>query len=116
MIWVYKTMKAKLIVIITLFVSLNAQAASFWGTAKVQQVRAFTKQTEQYIIVSGFSNPQGCPNYTNALVLLKDGNTNWQMVHSLLTTALVSGKRISVRVSGCKDSIPIIDGVSLLAD
>ncbi|QLE98920.1 hypothetical protein [Neptunomonas phycophila] len=95
-------------------VSNLSLAASHWSNASVKQVRAFTKQTEHLIFVSSFSNPSNCTGFTNTLVLLKDDTDNWKMVHSLLLTSLISEKRVSIRVSGCRGSFPIIDGVSVI--
>ena len=92
----------------------SSSALGAWESAEILDIRAFTKQSEHYISVSNFSNPDNC-QAPGALIIIRDDADNWRMVHSLLLTGIISGKSVEVRTAGCHPTgHPIIDGARII--
>ncbi len=89
--------------------------AGTWVNANMVGIRAFSTQTEQFVQVRDFANPENC-TAPGILVLLRDDTSNWKMVHELLVRGLIHGKRVQVRTAGCHAGTghTIIDGARLL--
>jgi len=105
-------MKKGLCVFLMLLSSVSYAAAK-WGSADLFSIRSFTTQTENYVMVRNFSNPEACSN-PNMMVILRDDSSNWKMLHSDLLAALMADKKVKIRVNGCyKGAHPIIDGVEI---
>jgi hypothetical protein len=88
-------------------------SAGDWVAVDITDIRAFTTQTNHYIAVSDFTNPEGC-SVDSVIVLTRSSTSNWKMVHSLLLTSFVSGSAVKVRTAGCNASgVTKIDGASI---
>lgn len=95
------------------FSCVPLQASSWSSNVNLIHVKAFTDQSQHYISVANFSNPDGC-QVLGTVVLNRDDSANWKMVHSLFLTALVSGSAVDVRVDGCdSQGFAVVDGVSI---
>ena len=91
-----------------------ALSGSDWSSlSTITSVRAFTDQEDQFILVSGFSNPHNCSNA--GMLTVKKKDNNWRAVHTVIFSAFIAGRSVKFRVDGCANNgeFPIIDGVEV---
>jgi hypothetical protein len=79
----------------------NATFATDWSTGVIDKLRY--QETRTLITQVDASNPGGCDNI-NYIVLKEDGSDFTKRKNAALLAAQMSGKKVSLALSGCSNS------------
>jgi hypothetical protein len=101
----------KLFLALALCASATAHAEGSSGAGTVNLVYFYEGHTGALITHSNQINPDGCASAAH--FLLSDTYVKYKEVYALLLAANLSGKKVSISVSGCLQGFPLIKHVAL---
>ena len=86
-------------------------ASEWYSDIELVSIRAFDNQDGHFVKVNGF--PSGvCPN-SSLVVIQKEDDSEWKLVHANILAAGLADKKVLLRIDGCQGEFPKVDGVEV---
>lgn len=104
----------KLFLVLSVSVSSLAYAEGSVGAGTINLVYFYQEHTGVLITHSNQINPDGCAS--NAHFILRDTHPHYKNVYAMLLAANLSGKKVSIGLSGCHEGFPNIKHVAVYKD
>lgn len=109
----------KLIFLASLFMSQWVSAAGWTnGNLEIKAIIWRPGFHGFYVETNTFDNPQNCSGGTQTYLYLFDSATEadaetMNRLYTLITTAMLTDKKINAYVDGCQSELPLVTGIQL---